>query len=55
MKILTTLMLSLFVFTIVGCQEPTAGDKIRDTGDAIGDAVKDVGDSIEDTVENVKD
>lgn len=37
----------------LGCQrEPTAGDKIRDVGDAVGDAVDDVADDVHDVRKN---
>lgn len=56
MKKMTTFLLLLTLAVVTGCeQEPTAGDKIRDVGDAVGDAVQDVGDGIDDAAEDLKD
>lgn len=56
MRVLTSFFLTLMLVVSTGCeQEPTAGDKIRDVGDAVGDAVEDVGDGIDDAADNIKD
>lgn len=54
-KLLTTAA-TLMLLIGLGCQEePTAGDKIRDVGDAVGDAVQDVGDGVGDAASDIKD
>lgn len=56
MKKIATFLCLLFLASFAGCeQEPTAGDKIQDVGDAVGDAVKDVGDGIDDAADELDD
>lgn len=56
MKKLTVIFLTALLAVTVGCEsEPTTGDKIRDTGDAIGDAIEDVSDSVGDSVGDAAD
>lgn len=56
MKKFFSIAASLLLIVSLGCQEePTAGDKIRDVGDAVGDAVQDVGDGVGDAATDIKD
>lgn len=56
MNKITSIVLTLMLFVVTGCeQKPTAGDKIRDVGDAVGDAVGDVSDGIGDAADDIKD
>lgn len=55
MRKLISTMMTLMLVAAIGCQnEPTAGDKIRDVGDAIGDAAQDVGDGVKDAANDIK-